>query len=85
MNAAKLLAGSAAALLLVLSASAQQSETPVPEKKLCKGVRTVGTLMEKRICLTPSEWRKFNETTRRDADVLRNRGALGRVPTRDGG
>lgn len=84
---ARLLAGSAVILWVATSASAQQGETPAPakEKRLCKSVPTVGTLIAKRICLTPSEWKKFNQTTKRDADVLRNRGALGRVPSKDGG
>ncbi|MBX3565693.1 MAG: hypothetical protein KF730_14080 [Sphingomonas sp.] len=77
-------AGSAAILLLAAGAppcqDAQPSRTaPQSGKKVRKGVRTVGTPMGKRFRMTPSEWRRFTETTRRDAGLLRNRSTLTRA------
>lgn len=53
---------------------AGQPQTPPPakEKKICRSVVPTGTIMSKRICLTKTEWARFNDQNERHADMLKD-------------
>lgn len=47
----------------------------VPEKRICKRIVPTGSIMATRFCLTPSQWRNFNESNQEGAlSALRRRG-----------
>lgn len=64
---------------LFLSAPPQDEAPPPPpaaEKKVCKRIVPTGSMMSKRFCLTPSEWRRFEGLNQSDAGTaLRRRGS----------
>jgi len=78
----RILAGTAAALLIASSLSAAK---PTPAKsadgaessaKICKMIVPTGTILAKRFCLTKKEWAEFNELNQENADgYLSKRGA----------
>ena len=71
----------AAAIILLLSAQAPEAAaTPAPDadagKRVCKKLVPTGSIMGKRICLTKSDWAKFNQDNAQNAeDALRRRTA----------
>jgi hypothetical protein len=55
--------------------------TPVaatPEKKICKPIVPLGTIMAKRFCLTKAEWRQFDGINEASADYALQRRHSGR-------
>lgn len=76
------------ALFGALPAVAQDATTvaaaPVPEKKICKLITPTGSIMDKRFCLTKSEWRQLDGINAAATDKgLRGRAVSGRLGVGD--
>lgn len=78
----RILAGTAAALLIAVPLSAAERPPAKPAnstdsaKKICKMIVPTGTILAKRFCLTQAEWNEFNELNQESADrFLVKRGA----------
>lgn len=66
------------ALLVGTQASSPvAAPTPAPEKKQCKAFVPTGSSLPKRICLTKSEWRRFNGANQASADDFLGRRTAG--------
>jgi hypothetical protein len=76
-----------AAVLLVAGAATVQETPPdgaaVKEKKVCRLVTATGSVMGKRICLTKSDWAKFNHEYEKQNRAFRHNQERGGInPTR---
>ncbi|WP_294039904.1 hypothetical protein [Sphingomonas sp.] len=66
-----------AMVVVAMPALAQDGPAaPPPEKKICKTITPTGSIMGKRICLTKSEWRQFDEINERTVDVVTGRSKM---------
>ena len=41
---------------------------PAPDKKVCKTITPIGSIMGKRFCLTKAEWQQLNDINERNAE-----------------
>jgi hypothetical protein len=60
-------------LLTVSPAVAQEVSAPVsppvPEKKICRTITPIGSIMGKRFCLTKAEWQKLDAINADNAET----------------
>jgi hypothetical protein len=47
----------------------QPAPTPVPEKKVCRSITPTGSIMGKRLCMTKTEWKRFNDQNQGNAEI----------------
>jgi hypothetical protein len=48
-----------------------------PEKKICRMITKVGTIIPMRTCLTKAEWKQLGEASETRNDIYRNRISFG--------
>lgn len=66
----------AAALAASPALAQDTAASAAPEKKICKTIVPTGSIMGKRICLTKTEWRQFDEINERTVDVVTGRSRI---------
>lgn len=65
-----LLAGNAA------PPQAPQDPAARPDKKICRMLAPIGTIIPKRYCLTKAEWKQIGDVSEPKNDVYRNRNSF---------
>ncbi|NYT40249.1 hypothetical protein HZY97_05740 [Sphingomonas sp. R-74633] len=64
-------------MLMASQAAPQDAPAAAPEKKICRMLTTVGTIIPKRTCLTKAEWKQLFDVSEPKNDIYRNRNSFG--------
>ncbi|NYT40247.1 hypothetical protein HZY97_05730 [Sphingomonas sp. R-74633] len=66
-------------MLMASHSPLPQGQAPAPdaEKKVCRMLTTVGTIIPKRTCLTKAEWKKLFDASENGNENYRNRTSIG--------
>lgn len=64
-------------MLMAAQGAPQEAPTAAPEKKVCRMLTTVGTIIPKRTCLTRAEWKQLFDASEHGNENYRDRTSIG--------